>query len=100
MFSHSVNSLWQVNIIANHTMSVTGVSQASTRHTYVSLMLKQGVHPKIVQERLGNASIQITLDTYSHVTPELQEATAGSFEKLMSPSYNGLVENEAVENHY
>lgn len=47
------------------------------------------VHPKIVQERLGHASIQITLDTYSHVAPGLQEAAAVQFEKLISPSYNG-----------
>jgi integrase len=40
-------------------------------------MLKQGIHPKIAQERLGHSSIQITLDTYSHVAPELQEAAAG-----------------------
>ena len=46
------------------------------RHTHASLMLKQGVHPKIVQERLGHASIQITLDTYSHVAPGLQEEEA------------------------
>jgi len=39
------------------------------RHSHASLMLKQGVHPKIVQERLGHSSIQITLDTYSHVAP-------------------------------
>lgn len=70
------------------------------RHTHASLMLKQGVHPKIVQERLGHTSIQITLDTYSHVTPGLQEAAAKGFEKLVSPRYNNLVENEAVENHY
>ncbi len=38
-------------------------------HTHASLMLKQGIHPKIVQERLGHASIQITLNTYSHVAP-------------------------------
>jgi len=36
----------------------------NARHTHASLMLKQGTHPKIVQERLGHASIQITLDTY------------------------------------
>lgn len=46
------------------------------RHTHASLMLKQGAHTKIVQERLGHAGIQIKLDTYSHVTPGLQEATA------------------------
>ena len=39
-------------------------------------MLKAGVHPKVVQERPGHASIQITLDIYSHVAPGLQEVTA------------------------
>ena len=67
------------------------------RHTHASLMLKQGVHPKIVQERLGHASVQITLDTYSHVAPGLQEAAAESFDKLVSPKYNGVYEKEAVE---
>jgi integrase len=51
------------------------------RHSHASLMLKQGTHPKIVQERLGHASIQITLDTYSHVTPGLQEAAAARFDE-------------------
>lgn len=37
-----------------------------TRHSHASLMLKQGIHPKVVQERLGHASIQVTLDLYSH----------------------------------
>jgi hypothetical protein len=40
-------------------------------------MLKAGTHPKIVQERLGHSSIAMTLDTYSHVAPGLQEAAAG-----------------------
>ena len=44
-------------------------------------MLKQGTHPKIVQERLGHAGIQITLDTYSHVAPGLQEAAAVRFDE-------------------
>jgi integrase len=63
------------------------------RHTHASLMLKQGIHPKVVQERLGHASIQMTLDTYSHVAPGLQEAAAASFDKLL----NGRRENVAVE---
>ena len=70
------------------------------RHTHASLLLKQGVHPKIVQERLGHSSIQITLDTYSHVAPGLQEAAAESFEKLASPSYNRVSDNEASEINY
>ena len=44
-------------------------------------MLKQGVHPKVVQERLGHAGIQITLDTYSYVAPGLQEAAAARFDE-------------------
>jgi integrase len=53
------------------------------RHTHATLMLKQGIHPKIVQERLGHASIQMTLDTYSHVAPGLQEAAAQCFDDLV-----------------
>jgi len=47
-------------------------------------MLKQGVHPKIVQERLGHSTIAITLDTYSHVVPGLQEAAAKRFDAVLS----------------
>jgi len=42
------------------------------RHTHATLLLKAGVHPKIVQERLGHSSITQTLDTYSHVIPSMQ----------------------------
>jgi integrase len=63
------------------------------RHTHASLMLKQGVHPKIVQERLGHATIAVTLDTYSHVAPGLQEAAAAGFDKLVLPR----LENEPVK---
>ena len=54
------------------------------RHTHATLMLKGGVHPKIVSERLGHANIGITLDTYSHVVPGLQEAAALRFDALIS----------------
>ena len=46
-------------------------------------MLKQGVHPKVVQERLGHASIKITLDTYSHVAPGIQQAVANKFDEIV-----------------
>ena len=67
------------------------------RHTHASLMLKQGAHPKVVQERLGHAGIQITLDTYSHVAPGLQEAAARRFDEVLTTKYNKR-EKEAVEN--
>jgi integrase len=64
------------------------------RHTHASIFLKQGIHPKIVQERLGHSSIIITLDTYSHVAPGLQEAAASGFDKLVSSRQK----SKAVEN--
>jgi integrase len=66
------------------------------RHTHASLMLKQGVHPKIVQDRLGHATIQMTIDIYSHVMPGLQQAAAESFDRLL----NSDTQNELVEEHY
>lgn len=42
------------------------------RHSHATMLLKQGVNPKIVSERLGHANISITLDTYSHVLPNMQ----------------------------
>ncbi len=41
------------------------------RHTWATLALQAGMHPKVVSERLGHATTSITLDIYSHVQPEL-----------------------------
>ncbi len=46
------------------------------RHSHATQLLRQGVHPKIVSERLGHSTIGITLDTYSHVLPGMQEDAA------------------------
>jgi integrase len=52
------------------------------RHTAATLMLKRGIHPKVVQERLGHANIGMTLNIYSHVLPSLQEDVADHFDDL------------------
>jgi integrase len=65
------------------------------RHTHASLLLKQGVHPKIVQERLGHSSISMTLDTYSHVAPGLQQAAAERFDDLLGIKPAAPVSNVA-----
>jgi integrase len=52
------------------------------RHAHATLMLAQGVHPKVVSERLGHASVGITLDIYSHVLPTLQHEAAQAFDDL------------------
>lgn len=46
------------------------------RHTHLTLLLELGVHPKVVSERAGHSSTQITMDIYSHVTPTMQRETA------------------------
>ena len=68
------------------------------RYSHTSLMLKQGIHPKIVQERLGHANVQITLDTYSHVAPGLQQAAAQRFDEVFTTKYNEP-KKQAIENH-
>ena len=51
------------------------------RHAHATILLQQGVNPKIVQERLGHSSVSTTLDIYSHVLPGLQEAAARQFDE-------------------
>ena len=46
------------------------------RHTHATQLLKEGIHPKVVQERLGHATIAVTLGLYSHVMPGMQEDAA------------------------
>jgi integrase len=53
------------------------------RHTHATLLLQAGVNPKVVSERLGHASVVITLDTYSHVIPTMQEDAVARLNLLM-----------------
>ena len=53
------------------------------RHTHATLALAAGVHPKVVQERLGHANIAITLDTYPHAVPALEEQAARTVASLV-----------------
>lgn len=55
------------------------------RHTHATLALQAGVHPKVVQERLGHAAISITLDVYSHAIPAMHEEAAAQVAALLSP---------------
>ncbi len=55
------------------------------RHTAATLRLVNGEHPKVVQEMLGHASITLTMDTYSHVLPGMQEESAARLDALLLP---------------
>jgi integrase len=52
------------------------------RHTAASLLLKEQVHPKVVQEMLGHSTITLTLDTYSHVIPDIQQEAAEKMDSI------------------
>ncbi len=57
----------------------------SLRHTHATLMLEQGVHPKIVSERMGHSTVAFTLDVYAHKVKGLDEAAALSFDIALQP---------------
>lgn len=54
------------------------------RHTHATMALRANIHPKVVSERLGHASISITLDTYSHAIPAMQEDAAETVAAMLS----------------
>ena len=49
------------------------------RHTHATVMLLQGIHPKVVQERLGHSKMSTTMDIYSHVVPSMQKDAVKRF---------------------
>lgn len=52
------------------------------RHTHVAMMIKQGVHMKVISERLGHSSISVTMDIYGHLLPNMQSDAAELMDKL------------------
>lgn len=63
------------------------------RHTHATWLLEAGVHPRVVQERLGHSSVTLTLDLYSHVMPTLQRDAADRMERLFGLAVGDLSEN-------
>ncbi len=53
------------------------------RHTCASLLLVQGVHPRVVMEILGHSQISITMNTYSHVIPQMQQEAVRRLSDLL-----------------
>ncbi len=105
VFSHPDGSPMRPNSVtraSKRVMASIGLDNIrfhDLRHAHATLMLRQGIHPKIVSERLGHSSINITLDIYSHVLPGLQEAAALRVEEgLQTASENGVGENVGLQN--
>lgn len=61
------------------------------RHTHATQLLSSGIHPKIAQERLGHSSIAVTLDTYSHVTDNMQNDAATKLDNVFRSAINAAV---------
>lgn len=82
--------------IFRNTLRASGIKKELTlyslRHTHATLLLLQGVHMKIVAERLGHSSIKMTMDTYSHLLPNMDHDAMLQFDKLFN-------ENEESETH-
>lgn len=62
------------------------------RHTYASMLVEHGAHPKVMAELLGHSSVQVTLDRYSHVMPHLSARLADR----MDDAYLGAAPGESA----
>ena len=85
---NAVSMIWR-NLVRR--LGFKGVRFHDCRHTMATAMLSAGVHPKIVQERLGHSSIAITLDTYSHVAPGLQHNAANKMDDVYGNNVTKLL---------
>jgi integrase len=56
------------------------VALHALRHTCATLLLRQGVNPRFVQELLGHGDVSLTLNVYSHVLPDMGDAAAGAMD--------------------
>lgn len=77
---------WQVRHALHQTLARLGLPPLRVhdlRHTAATLLLADGAHPKAVQELLGHATITLTLDTYSHVTPAIHHDVAARMNRLV-----------------
>ena len=65
------------------------------RHSFATILLAAGEHPKVVQEMLGHSSVQLTLDTYSHLLPDLQlkERAAARLDALLRDDADNCGQN-------
>lgn len=63
-------------------LGLSGLRFHDLRHLHATILLAQGIHPKVVQERLGHQTVTLTLDTYSHVIPTIQKEVVEKLQDL------------------
>ncbi len=78
---HAKRAVWEQN--GQQNVGLPAIRLHDVRHSYATAALAAGILAKIVSERLGHANVQITLDTYSHVIPGLDEQAAATVARLI-----------------
>ena len=90
------NFYWLIEKIQKEVPDFPSIRFHDLRHTHATLLLKAGIHPKIVQEKLGHSSIHVTLDTYPHVLPNLQEAVLNNIGvSILGKEFDALIEHKS-----
>lgn len=82
----NARNLYQRNfqsILKKTELDKEGFVLYSLRHSCATLLLSAGENPKVVAERLGHSSVKITLDTYSHVLPSMQQSATDKLETML-----------------
>ena len=82
----SVTSLWarRLTWLQQVHPEISRVDLKGLRHTHATILLEQGVSPKVIQERLGHTTITTTMNVYSHVTPTMQRAAVKEFTRTLA----------------
>jgi len=81
--------VWRVFVAQAEHLGLPRIRVHDLRHTWATMALTAGVHPKIVQERLGHSSISITLQVYSHVTPVMHAEAAATVADMVAAAGRG-----------
>ncbi len=82
------NSITHAWIKLTRRCGLPGIRLHDCRHTYATQLMSQNVHPSIVANQLGHASVRTTLDLYSHVSPALQATAAMKFDDIVIGTEN------------
>lgn len=64
-------------------LDIPPVTFHGLRHSHISHLLQEGVHPKVASERAGHSSVSVTLDVYSHAIPDMQKDAAARIDELL-----------------
>lgn len=82
-FSHAVTRVMKSYTYA-YNKTLPKISFHGLRHTHATILLLKGENVKVISERLGHASVKITLDNYSHVLPSMRKSTANLLDNMFN----------------